>query len=63
MSHSHGRVECSECHKIVQQCRCMESGKTVEFIICPTCKADKAYEAQKAMSEANEKLKKLGVVK
>lgn len=61
MSHSHGRVECEVCHKIVQQCRCMESGKTVEWVVCPSCKANKAVEVQKQTSELNQKLRELGV--
>lgn len=62
MSHSHGRLECSECQKIMQSCKCMESGKTVEYMVCPSCKAEKAYEAQKRMSALNEKLREMNVL-
>lgn len=61
MSHGHGRVECSECGTIVQSCRCMEAGKTVEYVVCPKCKADKAYKVMQRTSEFNQKLKELGV--
>lgn len=61
MNHSHGRVECSECHKIIQQCRCMENGKTVEYTVCVSCKDNKALEAIKKTQEINRKLKELGL--
>lgn len=59
--HSHGRVECEVCHKVVQSCRCMEAGKTVEWVVCPKCKAEKAHQEQQEMSAMNERLRKLGI--
>lgn len=61
MSHGHGRVECEVCKKVVQSCRCMEAGKTVEYVVCPSCKADKAYEQCQQTYALNQKLKELGL--
>lgn len=60
-NHGHGRVECEVCKKIVLSCRCMEAGKTVEYVVCPTCRADQAYERMQRTSELNRKLKELGI--
>lgn len=38
MSHlGHKIIECSECGKIIMQCRCMDKDKPVEHRICDEC--------------------------
>lgn len=39
----------------------MEAGKTVEWVVCPKCKADKAFEVQQETMKLNQKLRELGV--
>jgi hypothetical protein len=59
--HSHGKVECDICHTIIQTCKCMELGQTVEYRTCAKCKSQKAYETQQTYSELNRKLREMGV--
>lgn len=36
MSHTHEMVQCSVCHTIVAQCRCI-GPKTIKYITCDSC--------------------------
>lgn len=49
MSHSgHKIVKCSECDKIIMQCRCMDKDKPIEYRICEEC-----FEEMKCIKESN----------
>lgn len=61
-SHNHGPLQCEVCYKVVRQCVCLSEGRTVEWMVCPSCKADQAYETQQRTYALNQELKKLGVL-
>ena len=33
----HGIVKCSECNKVIRQCRCMAGHRNVTYEICGAC--------------------------
>ena len=37
MSHGHFVEYCTECKKVISQCRCMSNDKTVKYSICKEC--------------------------
>lgn len=63
-AHNHGPIICELCDAVVQECVCIPmSYGTKILVICVKCKDQKSYEQQQRMLEANEKLRKLGIVK
>lgn len=38
MTPGHHITKCSKCQKIIEQCRCMDPGKTIYWVICDDCK-------------------------
>jgi len=59
--HDHGPVKCKNCPSVLQKCVCLPKGTMVEWVICPTCKAEQAYQIQQKTAEANQKLRDLGI--
>ena len=37
---SHGIIKCSECGKVILQCRCIEGHKNVTYQVCDECKTN-----------------------
>ena len=61
-NHSHGPLQCEVCYKVVRTCVCLPEGRTVDWMVCPSCKADQAYETQKKTYALNRELEKLGLL-
>ncbi len=36
----HRILKCTACRKIIEQCRCMEKNKAVEYAICVDCQKE-----------------------
>lgn len=62
MSHGHGRVECSECKKVITSCRCLKAGEAeVKYEVCVYCKNEASLREQKRTQEFNRKLREMGL--
>lgn len=47
MSHLHSRIECKECKKVIQSCRCMEAANNIEYVVCDVCKKNNPPQVNK----------------
>lgn len=56
---SHGKILCRSCEKIMSQCRCMNSNKSITYDVCDECLSAGKSAAQALKDIYDESLKAL----